>query len=109
MMTDLVNFIFYEDGFSTKFDKIPKFYKWTEVEEIIVYKVDLIAEDLICIELFFKDKKLLFNEDSQGWDEFLDRMHHYFPQINQNWQFDVVKPAFARNEMTIFRSDKHNR
>ena len=106
MMTNLVNFIFYEDGFSTEFDKIRMFYKWNEVEEIIAYKVDIFAEDVICIELFFKDYKLLFTEETKGWDEFLDRMHHYFPQINQNWRFDIVKPAFARNETLIFRSER---
>jgi hypothetical protein len=105
-MIDFGDFIFYEEGFSTVNDKIRKFYKWNEVEEIIAYKVDLITIDLICIELFFRDYKILFNEDFKGWNELLKRMHQNFPQINQNWQFDIVKPAFARNEMIIFRSDR---
>lgn len=104
-MTDYGNFIFYEDAFSTVFNGFQKFYEWNEIEKIVAYKKDKITTDQICLELFFKDFKLLFTEDFTGWYEFLDRMHQYFPQINQNWQLDIVKPVFMGNETVIYQSN----
>ena len=103
MSVDFEDFIYDANSFSFVFRGKRKSFKQTDVEKIIGYKIDLYSEDVICLELFFKDFKLLFNEENKGWDEFLNKMHQNFPQINQNWRFDIVKLAFARNETIIFR------
>lgn len=102
MTLNTQSFIFYEDGFSCIFDTTRKFYKWMEIEKIVAYKIDLQIEDEICLELFFKNYKLLFTEETIGWNEFLTKMLQNFPKINPNWQLDIVKPTFARKETILF-------
>lgn len=106
MSVDFGDFIYDANSFSCIFHEKRKSFKWTDIEKISGYKIDLYTEDVICLELFFKDFKLFFTEETKGWDEFLNKMHQKFPQINQNWRFDIAKPAFVRNETIIFRSDR---
>lgn len=74
-MEDFGNFIFYEDGFSTVFKGVRKFYKWNGIEKIVAFKKDKITYDEICLELYFNDSKLILTEECKGWNDFLDRMH----------------------------------
>jgi hypothetical protein len=57
-------FNFNENGFSFNIDKTITEKKWNEIEEINVYKKDLLTVDLICMDIVFGETYITFTEDT---------------------------------------------
>ena len=81
---------------------------WREVDEIAVFKADLITCDLICMEFIIRGKNQIFdvNEEVVGFGEMAERLKQALPCSRQDWEAAVVMPPFARNPTVIYeRSD----
>lgn len=82
---------------------------WSDIHRINTYKYDLFAYDGICVRFEASGPDGLYIEISEEWQGFLEAkqmMGTLFPNINQEWYFQVMLPAFKRNEVIIFEADK---
>jgi len=73
------------------------------ISEINVYKVDLMTIDDIVMEITYNDRVLTITEETDGWNEFTDRLENIFPTIPKDWWQNVAHPAFATNFTTIYK------
>lgn len=94
-----------EEGFSYPFETGTSVVRWTEVDRIVGYKLDLFTTDEICIELQVGDRAIRFSESTPGWFQFLGRLKSVFPSIPDGWDWDVAKPSFATNYMVLYERE----
>ncbi len=81
--------------------------KWTEIERLQAYKVDLLTTDEICIEITFDNKTILVTEETKGWYQFIDKIKSELPFVNNNWEALVLETPFEYNLTTIYeRADR---
>ena len=102
---DLGIFTFKEKGFSFIINEISKEKKWSDIEEINVYKLDLYTTDEICMDIVFKETYITFSEETPGWYQLIIKLKEVFKQIPENWDKEIVKPPFATNFKTIYKLD----
>ncbi|MBE9660570.1 hypothetical protein [Mucilaginibacter myungsuensis] len=76
---------------------------WDSISEVNVYKVDLMTIDDIVMEITYNDRLLKITEETEGWNDFTDRLEQRFPTIPNDWWQKVVQPAFATNFTTIYK------
>lgn len=91
------------DGFSLSTS--PVVYSWKDVKSIVCYKRDLLTTDLICSRIVLgaaEEKVLELNEEMPGYDAWYIWLNGKIDRENQNWREQILLPAFATNEMTIF-------
>lgn len=105
---DLGIFRYPDKGFIVRLDKTNYAIKWTEIQTILGYKMDLLSRDEICLDIFC-DNKITFKvtEKTAGWFVFLERIKEQFPTIEEGWDFNIQSPAFATNLTLIY--DRKNR
>jgi len=102
---DLGIFNFYENGFSFTINEIRSEKKWNEIEEINVYKKDILTIDLICMDIFFKETYIMFSEDTPGWYHLVAKLKEVFNHIPKDWDNDIILPPFETNFKTIYKRD----
>ena len=93
------------DGFSYPFENGASQIRWSEVERVIGYKLDLFTVDEICLELHVGDRAIRFSESTPGWYQFLDRLRTVFPVIRENWDWEVAMPAFTGNYTVLYERE----
>ena len=77
---------------------------WSEVQEILVFKRDLFAVDLICIAFKLSENKFIeINEEMVGYHDLQSWLPKLFSGIREDWFLDVTFPAFAKNQLTIWK------
>jgi hypothetical protein len=99
-----------ENGFHLTIDRRKKKYeeqvKWNEVEEIVAFKRDLFAYDLIClgfkISRDYNTIEVEVNEHMLGFDNLMKAVENQFGVRNEDWFRQVAVPAFAVNMTTIW-------
>jgi hypothetical protein len=97
-----------EIGFIVELETIKKHYDWNEIETVYGYKVDLLAYDEICLDIFTKDEKYFtITESSLGWFQFVTRLSQNITSIREEWFFEIANPAFQKNLTLLY--DKYNR
>ena len=79
--------------------------KWVQITKLTAYKVDLIATDEISLDIYYKGMSVTINEEMEGWDEFVNMSKSIFPAIPQNWELEIVKPAFATNLTILYEKE----
>ena len=100
-------FDYTEDGFTITLKELKKI-KWTQIQSIFAYKVDLLTTDEICIDVFCDyDISFRVTEETAGWFVFLERLKEQFPTIEEDWNINIAQPAFATNLTLVY--DRENR
>ena len=90
-------------------DQLHAILNWSDIQRITTYKYDLFAVDEICIRFEASQPDGLSIEISEEWQGFLETkqmMEKIFPNINEEWYFKVMFPAFKRNETIIYEAGK---
>ena len=94
-----------ESGFSvTEGYKVIFQIKWTDVREVVAYKEDLFAYDVICVgfRLDDTDSYPRVTEEFIHYKELLQELPSEFPGIRTDWFTDVALPAFVPNWTTLW-------
>ena len=78
--------------------------KWSEVERVFTYKIDCFSYDMICLafELHGRHEALHIQEEIEGFQNLMSALTKIFPEINPEWYFNVMQPAFAENLTVLF-------
>ncbi len=105
---ELGSFHYDENGFSIHIDYLDAYYNWDEIETVFGYKIDLVAYDEICIDVYTSDnEKFTISEETYGWFQFISKLSENIPNISIGWSMEVTQPAFERNLTLLY--DKKNR
>jgi hypothetical protein len=97
-----------ENGFSLHIDGLDTYYKWNEIETVFGYKIDLLAYDEICLDIYpSDDKKITITEETLGWFQFISNLSQNIPVISIDWYINISHPAFEKNLTLLY--DKKNR
>ncbi|HEX5154697.1 MAG TPA: hypothetical protein VFW07_24790 [Parafilimonas sp.] len=72
---DLGIFNYNDLGFDIKLDNELCSIKWTDIERLQAYKVDLMTTDEICIDVTFNNRWIMITEDTPGWYQFIERLY----------------------------------
>jgi len=84
---------------------------WFELNEIIAFKKDLFAYDLICLGFRTNgDSFWEVDEECIGYTELLKELEKQFPGFRTDWFAQVANPAFALNRTTLWErtlSEEH--
>ncbi|QQS09669.1 MAG: hypothetical protein IPK69_03345 [Phycisphaerales bacterium] len=72
--------------------------RWDEVRQIVAYKDDVWAYDIINVAFVTQDECLAFraDEEFEGFCEFMLEFQRRFPDHNKEWYRQVMIPAFER-------------
>ncbi len=95
------------DGFSYKSNDKVKKIEWLEIDVLTAYKADLLTYDEICLEIVCGDLVLTITEETPGWANFVLRTKSIFPSIPVDWDSQIVQPAFATNQTTLYQKEDH--
>ena len=96
-------FEFNTNGFSFTINEITSEKNWNEIEEINVYKKDLMTVDLICMDIIFKNTFITFSEETPDWDILVDKLKEIFNNIQRDWDTEIVSSPFKTNFKTIYK------
>lgn len=101
-LAELGAFTYTDDGFILTYEGFTKTFKWSDITELNVYKADLFTIDEIRMRIVYGDKQIEISEELPGWHQFVSRTKIIFPSIPQEWDSEIVQPAFATNYRTIY-------
>lgn len=78
--------------------------RWDEVNRIEAYKRDLLAVDLICMDLWLpgRGEWCLLHEEAPGWEAWTEALAAAIPLEVPDWYARIVKPAFAENRTVVY-------
>ena len=106
-LLDLGGFVYEEDGFTYQFKDGVEKIKWTAIERLEAYKVDLMTTDEIRMNIVYGEYQFTITEETPGWYQFVERTKAVFPIIPKDWDAVITKPAFATNFMVLYeRGDR---
>ena len=96
------NGIVYEDTICLKVTSPKgdiKTLKWSDIEEVYVFKRDLFAIDMICLSFkkLGKEEYYEINEDMVGYHDLLEVLPKRLCNYDPEWFSSVVYPAFKPN------------
>jgi len=100
-----------EDGFIVRHGDNPAAeVEWDEVEEIIAYKTDLLATDLICWGFCCSGEHRMIEVDEHmaGFKELQKAVESRYEVTLQDWFDEVAFPPFAENMTVIWESRKNS-
>ena len=106
MFSDLGVFVYANEGFTVTYEDFTKRLDWTDITQINVYKVDQYTVDRIDMEIVYGDKAFTISEELPGWYQFVLKIKDVFPTIPNDWDMEIVQPAFASNYTTIYDKEK---
>lgn len=101
-------FSYNDTGFTLREHKGVIDHNWSDIETVFGFKEDWLTTDEICMDIFFSDKEAIrLTESTPGWYQFNKRLSRSIPAIPENWDFEIMLPAFATNLTLLF--DKRGR
>ena len=102
---EMGQFIYEEDGFRYPFKEHDDKLKWSSVERIVAYKLDLVATDEICLDILSDGWKITYTESLAGWYVLLAKLKEAFPAIPDNWYVQVMHSPFATNYTVLYERE----
>lgn len=90
------------DGFTFSFKEVPRKIKWTDIERLAAYKVDLLTVDEIRMDIICNNLQFTITEETPGWYQFVLKTKAVFPVIPQDWDITIIHPAFERNYTVLY-------
>jgi hypothetical protein len=94
-----------DDGFvAFRKDGQAEELRWFEVERVSAYKVDCLTYDMIWLAFERRGHReaLHIQEEAEGFQDLMSALGEAFPEIIQEWYFNVMQPAFAENLTILF-------
>jgi hypothetical protein len=94
-----------DDGFvAFRGDGRTEEVRWFEVERVSAYKVDCLTYDMIWLAFERRGHReaLHIQEEAEGFQDLMSALSEAFPEINPEWYFNVMQPAFAENLTILF-------
>lgn len=85
------------DGFFIVANVGNRFYRWSEIEEITAYRVDLITIDDLRIDIDLGNVVLTLPEDLPGWNQFIEKLSTKLENVLQDWESKVLQTAQQRH------------
>jgi hypothetical protein len=81
--------------------------RWSDVNEITAWKIDLVTTDLICLGFHTSRNPTDFvcDEEQQGWNKICRAVERRF-DIDPDWWRQVAFPAFATNPTLLWTGEK---
>ena len=101
--SDLGMFEYFDDGFKLTNEDFTRIIKWSEIDSINAYKKDLLAYDIVIMEIVCGENTLLINEESPGWFQLVLRLKEIFKEIPKDWDTEIIQPAFKENYTVIYK------
>lgn len=101
--SDLGVFEYLEDGFIITTDEFSKTIMYDDILEMNAYKKDLLAYDIIVIEMIHQKNVLTINEETPGWYQFVIKTKEIFEIIPQDWELEITQPPFERNFTNLYK------
>ncbi|MDH7461206.1 hypothetical protein QEG73_07940 [Chitinophagaceae bacterium 26-R-25] len=96
-------FKYEDDGFVFDSTSSQQKIKWSDIERLIAYKLDLLTTDRICIDIVYNEYQITVSEETPGWYQFVEKTKITFPSIPNNWEAEVMHPAFETNLTVIYQ------
>jgi hypothetical protein len=100
--------LYKEEGFILHFKDASKIIKWSAIESITAYKIDLFSTDEICINIVYNNVQTTITEETAGWEQFVEKTKQIFPVIDKNWDIDIVLPPFAMCYTILYQREDQN-
>lgn len=98
-------FVYASDGFTVTNGDFEKTIRWEEIDRINAYKKDLVAYDLIVLEIVCGDYVLTLDEVSPGWFSFILKLKDVFKTIPKDWDINIIQPPFKENYTILFKKE----
>ncbi len=95
-------FTYTNKGFTINYEEFTKTLEWNDITEINVFKSDLLTIDRVDMEIVYGERCFTITEDVPGWYQFVIKTKEVFPTIPDDWDLEIIHPAFARNYKTIY-------
>lgn len=96
-------FTYTANGFTIAYKDEEYDVPWHEVEELVAYKLDLMAYDEICLDILHNGSKHTITEDTPGWHLFVEKTKSVYPGIDMYWDSKIVYPSFATNLTVLYQ------
>lgn len=81
-------------------------FEWCEVVSIEAYKRDLVAEDLICLDIVLKSgERVIVHEELIGFGNFKMMMHSALSIQDANWLEVITEEPFETSRTNIYKSN----
>lgn len=96
-------FIYLDEGFIIQDDSENYIIQWKDIDRIVAYKADLLTVDEIRLDIFYLESIITLTEELAGWYQFVERIKIQFPNIQKNWDEEIVQPPFLANETIIYQ------
>lgn len=91
------------EGFSIESEINNAYIGWLDINKLTVYKMDLMAIDLVCLEVEVKiGKTYIIHEELEGWTEVITEMNRIL-NLDSDWLTNVTLPPFQRNDTIIYQ------
>lgn len=80
---------------------------WNEIDGIVAYKTDNFAYDTIHLIIRRGTEELNFNEETDGWFVFKERMGSSLKGINSKWELEVMFPPFEESATWVYKKGEN--
>jgi len=86
-------------------------FPWAQVKEIVAWKDDVFAYDILCLGFRVGNLPEYFacDEEQHGWGDLLDAVEQRFGVKKTEWRPKVVFPAFASNWTVLWEANPSER
>ncbi len=105
LQDDPGKFIYEADGFRYPFKERDEKLNWSAIERIVAYKEDWMTVDEICLDILSGGWTITFSESLPGWYQLLIKLKQVFPAIPENWDGEIIQPAFATNYTVLYERE----
>lgn len=80
--------------------------RWSQLEEIVAYKVDAITVDHLCLAFRQRGETAFHvtDEETPGWNSLLEELGNRFGAFQETWLTNVAFPPFAENWTVVWRA-----
>lgn len=96
-------FLYKENGFDIRLKDEATSVDWNDIDTIFAYKADLMTYDQLVMEVILKNAfSFRITEETEGWYQFIKKIKEVFPAVKQDFEMDLMFPAFATNLMIVY-------
>lgn len=87
----------------TRADRLEGPLSWSDVQEVVTFKEDAYAVEVICVVLRTKNgRELLISEDWNGFDTVMGEALRRLSEMEKDWWQKVAFPPFETNYHSIW-------
>lgn len=78
--------------------------RWDEIHRVVAFKRDAFTYDLVCLEITAGPSGEVWevDDDAEGFWDLVGELKRVLPGSEQDWEGNVLKPAFAENRTAVF-------